>query len=76
MKKILNVLGRNELGPFLLHAQGSQLRNLKGELQDFISKGGRSSKEIGKEKYSWLIAIKKRVGKKGLPEFLNRNSLK
>jgi len=66
MKKILQALGGNKLRQFLLQTQLSQLRNLRGELQDFISEGGRGSRQMGKEKNSWWVAINKRVGKKGL----------
>jgi len=66
MKKILQASGGDELGQFLLRTQLSQLKNLKGELQDFISKGGRGAREMGREKNSWWVAINKRVGKKGL----------
>jgi hypothetical protein len=68
MKKILYPLEGNELGQFVLRTQLSQLKNLKEELQNFISKGGRGSREMGREKNSWWIAIKKMVGKKGLGE--------
>ena len=68
MKKILYPLEGNELGQFVLRTQLSQLKNLKEELQNFISKGGRGSREMGREKNSWWIAVKKMVGKKGLGE--------
>jgi hypothetical protein len=68
LEKVFPLLGKNGPEHFLIHAQEKQLKNLRQELQDFISKGGRSSKEIRKEKNSWWIAIKKRVGKKGLKE--------
>jgi len=62
----LNLFGKNELNQFLRRTQLMHLKKLKGELQVFINKGGRTSREIGKEKNSWWVAIEKQIGKKGL----------
>jgi hypothetical protein len=68
--KVLNLLDENELSQFLRHTQLMHLKKLSVELQAFISKGGRTSREIGKERNSWWVAIRKWVGRKGLPESL------
>lgn len=70
LQRVLNLLGGNEFGQFFLQSESSHLRNLGKELQTFIEKGGRTSREIGKEKNSWWVAIQKWVGRKGLREFL------
>jgi hypothetical protein len=68
MKEALNLAGENEWREFLIHTQLSQLRRLKEELQDYISKGRGASRRMGKEKDSWWVAIQKWVGRKGLAE--------
>jgi hypothetical protein len=68
IKKILTVLEGNELNQYFLHTQLRQVKRLKGELQDFISKGRGASRRMGREKNSWWVAIQKRVGKRGLPK--------
>jgi hypothetical protein len=68
--KVLNLLDENELSQFLRHTQLTHLKKLSAELQAFISKGGRTSREIGQERNSWWVAIRKWVGRKGLPESL------
>jgi len=67
-KKALNSLDENELGQFLRHTQLMHLKKLRAELQAFIDKGGRTSREIGREKNSWWVAIRKWAGRKGLTE--------
>lgn len=67
---VLNLLDEDELSQFLRQTQLMHLKKLSAELQAFISKGGRTSREIGKEKNSWWVAIRKWVGRKGLPESL------
>jgi len=66
LERVLNLFGKNELNQFLRRTQLMHLKKLKGELQVFINKGGRTSREIGKEKNSWWVAIEKQIGKKGL----------
>jgi hypothetical protein len=68
LHNILTGIEGNKLNQYFLHTQLDQLKRLKGELQDFISKGRGASGRMGREKNSWWLAIQKWVGKKGLPK--------
>jgi hypothetical protein len=68
LHKIMIGLEGNELNQYFLQTHLQQLKSLKGELEDFISKGRGSSQRMGREKNSWWLAIQMRVGKRGLPK--------
>jgi hypothetical protein len=67
-EKALAVPEGNELNRYFLHTQLQQLKRLRGELEDFISKGRGGSWRMGREKNSWWLAIQNRVGKRDLPK--------
>ena len=68
-KRILNSTHERELCEFLLSAQVMHLKLLRIELESFISKVRSTSRDMGEEKNSWLVAIEKMVGKRGLKGF-------
>jgi hypothetical protein len=65
-RNILNSMDEKELCQFLLTTQVMHLKLLRMELETFISKVRSTSRDMGVEKNSWLIAIEKWVGKRGL----------
>jgi len=65
-RNILNSMDEKELCQFLLATQVMHLKLLRMELETFISKVRSTSRDMGVEKNSWLIAIEKRVGRRGL----------
>ena len=67
-KGVLNLLIGGELQQFMFTSHKMQLRLLRVELETFISKVRSTSRDFREEKDSWLVAIEKMVGKKGLPE--------
>jgi len=68
LRKVLNLPDVSELVPFLLLTEQGHLKNLRLELEDFISEKKSTSQRAGKGKNSWWMAIRKIVGKKGLLE--------
>jgi hypothetical protein len=66
LRRVLNLLKENELSHFLLTTQLMHMKLLKHGLQVFISKIRSTRRDMGDEKDSWLVAIEKMVGKKGL----------
>jgi len=66
LRRVLNLLKENELSHFLLTTQLMHMKLLKHELEVFISKIRSTRRDMGDEKDSWLVAIEKMVGKKGL----------
>ena len=66
LRRVLNLLKENELSRFLLTTQLMHMKLLKHELEVFISKIRSTRRDMGDEKDSWLVAIEKMVGKKGL----------
>jgi len=65
-RNILNSMDEKELCQFLLATQVMHLKLLRMELETLISKVRSTSRDMGVEKNSWLIAIEKWVGKRGL----------
>jgi hypothetical protein len=68
LKGVLNLLGGGELQQFMFTSHKMHLRLLRVELETFISKVRSTSRDFREEKDSWLVAIEKMVGKRGLPE--------
>jgi len=66
LKGVLNLLQGGELHQFMLASDMMHLRLLKVELETFISKVRSTSRDFKEEKNSWLVAIEKMAGKKGL----------
>ena len=66
LRRALNLLKENELSHFLLTTQLMHMKLLKHELNVFISKDRSIPRDMGDEKDSWMVAIVKMVGKKGL----------
>jgi hypothetical protein len=66
LKKVLSIPPRRDLSNFLLLTQVKQLKDLKKELEVFLSKARTNLKTQGREKNTWSIAIRKMVGKRGL----------
>jgi hypothetical protein len=66
LKRVLDSLKENELRQYLLHTHLMHLNLLKVELETFISRVRSIDRDMGAEKNSWLVAIGKWVGKKGL----------
>jgi len=69
LKAVLHLAGDNQLGQFLLFTQVRQLKRLRLELQELIAPSGSPVTPKGRRGNSWWVAIKKRVGKKGLKEY-------
>jgi len=65
LKGVLNLMQAGELHEFMLTSHMMHLKLLKVQLETFISKM-RSTRDFKEEKDSWLVAIEKMVGKKGL----------
>jgi len=68
LKRVLDSLKESELRQYLLKTQLMHLKLLGVELETFISKVRSTSRDFKEEKNSWLVAIEKMVGKKGLPK--------
>jgi sarcosine oxidase delta subunit len=66
LKRVLNLLQGGELHQFVLASHMMHLRLLKVELETFISKVGSTQRDFKAEKNSWLVAIEKMAGKRGL----------
>jgi hypothetical protein len=66
LKGVLDLLQGGELHQFMLTSHMMHLRLLKVQLETFISKVRSTSRDFKEEKNSWLIAIEKMVGKRGL----------
>jgi hypothetical protein len=66
LKGVLNLLQGGELHEFMLASHMMHLKLLRVELETFISKVRSTSRDFKEEKDSWLIAIEKMVGKRGL----------
>jgi hypothetical protein len=66
LKRVLNLLQQSELHQFMLASHTMHLKLLKVQLETFISKVRSTSRDFKEEKNSWLVAIEKMVGKKGL----------
>jgi hypothetical protein len=66
LRRVLNLLKENELSRFLLTTQLMHMKLLKHELEVFISKIRSTRRDMGNEKDSWLVAIEKMIGEKGL----------
>ena len=66
LKGVLNLLQEGELYQFMLASHMMHLKLLRVELETFISKVRSTSRDFKEEKDSWLIAIEKMVGKRGL----------
>jgi len=66
LKGVLDLLQGGELHQFMLTSHMMHLRLLKAQLETFISKVRSTSRDFKEEKNSWLIAIEKMVGKRGL----------
>jgi hypothetical protein len=66
LKRVLDSLKGGELCQYLLRTHLTHLKLLGMELETFISKIRSTKRDIGTEKNSWLVAIEKWVGKKGL----------
>jgi hypothetical protein len=64
-KRVLNLLQHGDLHQFILVSHLMHLKLLKVQLETFISKM-RSTRDFKEEKDSWLVAIEKMVGKRGL----------
>ncbi len=65
LKRILNALQGDVLDQFMLASHAMHLKLLKVQLETFISKM-RFTRDLREEKDSWLVAIEKMVGKRGL----------
>jgi hypothetical protein len=65
LKRVLSLLQKGELHQFMLASQMMHLKLLRGELETFISKV-KSTRDFKDEKDSWLVAIEKMAGKRGL----------
>ena len=65
-RSILSLTDEKELRHFLLATQMMHLKLLKVQLETFISKVRSTSRDFREEKNSWLVAIEKMVGKRGL----------
>ena len=66
LKGVLNLLQEGELHQFMLASHIMHLNLLRIQLETFISKVRSTSRDFKEEKNSWLVAIEKMVGKKGL----------
>jgi len=66
LRRILTMLHEGELRQFMLASHMMHLRILKVELETFISKVGSTQRDFKAEKNSWLVAIEKMAGKRGL----------
>jgi len=66
LKRVLNLLQGGELHQFMLASHIMHLRLLRVELETFISKVRSTSRDFKEEKNSWLVAIEKMAGKRGL----------
>jgi hypothetical protein len=66
LRKLLDSLKESELSQHLLKTHLMQLKLLRAELETFISKVRSTERDLGVEKDSWLVAIEKWVGKKGV----------
>ena len=66
LKKVLNLPQGRDLGPLLLPTEIKHLKSLKAELEAFLEQDRLAGKTRGRERNSWLIAIQKLVGKRGL----------
>ena len=66
LKGVLNLLQGGELHQFMLASHIMHLRLLRVELETFISKVRSTSRDFEEEKNSWLVAIEKMAGKRGL----------
>ena len=66
LKRVLNLLQEGELHQFMLASHMMHLKLLRVQLETFISKVRSTSRDFREEKDSWLVAIEKMVGKKGL----------
>jgi len=66
LKRVLNLLQGGELHQFMLASHMMHLRLLRVELETFISKVRSTSRDFREEKNSWLVAIEKMAGKRGL----------
>ena len=65
LKRILNLPQEGDLHQVMLSSHTLHLKLLKVQLETFISKM-RSTRDFKEEKDSWLVAIEKMVGKRGL----------
>jgi len=66
LKRVLDSLKGGELSQYLLRTHLTHLKLLGVELETFVSKVRSTKRDMGAEKNSWLVAIEKWVGKKGL----------
>ena len=66
LKRVLDSLKKSELSQYLLKTHLIHLKVLRVELETFISKVRSTKRDMGAEKNSWLVAIEKWVGKRGL----------
>jgi len=66
LKGVLNLLEEGELHHFMLASHIMHLKLLRVQLETFISKVRSTSRDFKEEKNSWLVAIEKMAGKKGL----------
>jgi len=66
LKGVLKLLQEGELYQFMLASHMMHLKLLRVELETFISKVRSTSRDFREEKNSWLVAIEKMAGKRGL----------
>jgi len=68
LKRVLSPLQGDMLHQFMLASHMMHLKLLKVQLEIFISKM-KSTRDFKEEKDSWLVAIEKMVGKRGLKKW-------